>query len=126
MFAKTRFLKTIVVVMAFVFMVKFYYTFNPEQYYWFPKCPVYRFTGLECPSCGNQRALHALLHGDVETALRYNLFGVVAFPYAIMLVIASFCTSIRLLKIRKFLLSKTMVSVYVILYLLWGIVRNIL
>ncbi|MDR1881409.1 MAG: DUF2752 domain-containing protein [Prevotella sp.] len=38
-------------------------------------------TGLECPGCGGQRALHFLLHGDIPEALRYNVFFVVAAPF---------------------------------------------
>ncbi|MDE7397749.1 MAG: DUF2752 domain-containing protein, partial [Muribaculum sp.] len=28
---------------------------------WFPKCLFRQLTGLECPGCGSQRAIHALL-----------------------------------------------------------------
>lgn len=29
-------------------------------------------TGYDCPGCGAQRALHALLHGDIAAAWGYN------------------------------------------------------
>ncbi|MFG2633125.1 DUF2752 domain-containing protein [Streptomyces sp. NPDC048362] len=44
----------------------------------YPVCPLYRLTGLYCPGCGGLRATHALLHGDVLTALRDNALGVAA------------------------------------------------
>lgn len=39
---------------------------------WFPKCALYRWTGLHCPGCGTTRALNALLHGRIWAAIRFN------------------------------------------------------
>ncbi len=39
-----------------------------------PACPFYAMTGLWCPGCGLTRATHALLHGNIATALGFNLF----------------------------------------------------
>ena len=47
--------------------------FNPSTAGFFPVCPLYSMTGLACPGCGMTRGLHALLHGDISTALGYNL-----------------------------------------------------
>lgn len=47
--------------------------FNPSTNGFFPVCPLYSMTGLACPGCGMTRGLHALLHGDILTALDYNL-----------------------------------------------------
>lgn len=45
-----------------------------------PKCPVYMLTGLECPGCGSQRAVHALAGGDVGEAFRQNALFLVMLP----------------------------------------------
>ena len=39
---------------------------------WLPKCPLHEMTGLHCPGCGMTRATHALLHGDLPGAFRFN------------------------------------------------------
>lgn len=47
----------------------------------YPSCPFLAVTGWYCPGCGALRALHALGHGDVMTALARNPFTVVAVGY---------------------------------------------
>ena len=47
--------------------------FDPSTAGFFPVCPLFALTGLACPGCGMTRGLHALLHGDILTALDYNL-----------------------------------------------------
>jgi hypothetical protein len=38
----------------------------------YPTCPFLFITGAYCPGCGSLRAVHALAHGDVSTALARN------------------------------------------------------
>ena len=45
-----------------------------------PACPFHAVTGLYCPGCGSTRALHALVHGDVATALAMNPLLVISLP----------------------------------------------
>jgi hypothetical protein len=47
----------------------------------FAPCPFRALTGWLCPGCGTLRALHALLHGRVLTALRLNPVMIAALPY---------------------------------------------
>lgn len=48
------------------------YLFNPVTSGFYPACHFHQLTGLNCPGCGMTRATHALLHGDLATALRDN------------------------------------------------------
>lgn len=41
---------------------------------------MHQLTGLWCPGCGSQRALHALLHGHVGTAIGLNVLMMCALP----------------------------------------------
>ena len=58
---------------ALVAVLSLYYFMNPVETDLFPKCPFHELTGLHCPGCGSQRALHALAHGHISSALGYNL-----------------------------------------------------
>ena len=47
-------------------VVTLYFFINPSTAF-FPKCPIYSTTGIYCPGCGSQRALHDFLHLDEMT-----------------------------------------------------------
>lgn len=52
------------------------HVFDPNQPSLFPTCPWLAMTGTWCPGCGSTRALHALSHGDLGTALERNPLAV--------------------------------------------------
>lgn len=45
---------------------------DPNQPGHYPSCPFLALTGWYCPGCGSLRALHAIAHGDLLTALARN------------------------------------------------------
>ncbi len=53
---------------------------DPNQAGHYPTCPFLWLTGLYCPGCGSLRAIHALAHLDVVTALDRNPMTVLAVP----------------------------------------------
>lgn len=57
-----------------------YFQFDPSQHKWFPRCLFLTLTGYQCPGCGTQRALHALLHGQWSEAWHYNAGLLIALP----------------------------------------------
>lgn len=92
-----------------------------------PKCPFKLLTGYSCPGCGIQRALHAALHGDLMKAIHYNYFLVYSLPYALLLVFERWVLSECSLqtKIRSVCENPKIVQLYVVLFTIWFIVRNI-
>ena len=68
----------VILVLALGFI---YYNYNPAKYSFFPKCPFFTLTGLNCPGCGSQRAINCLLHGQIFKAARYNLLLVLSLPF---------------------------------------------
>lgn len=55
--------------------------FDPEKSILFPKCIFHAITGLKCPGCGTQRAIHQLLHGNFAAAMHCNALAVLSVPY---------------------------------------------
>ena len=60
------------------------YCFPPDQYSFYPKCPIHAFFGINCPGCGGTRALAALLHGQLTVALHDNALVVLLLPLALL------------------------------------------
>lgn len=56
---------------------------NPAEHSFFPKCTFHSLTGLDCPGCGGQRAVHQLLHGHVVAAFRCNALLITLLPIAL-------------------------------------------
>lgn len=92
---------------------------------YFPKCAVKMLTGLDCPSCGVQRALHAFLRGDISGAIRSNYFLLIAVPYLLALAVTG-NRDMRTSRWRRFFWGKWGCVVFVTLYIAWFVVRNIL
>ena len=105
-----------------------YYVLDPTQSNgWAPRCPMKMLTGLNCPSCGIQRALHCLLHGDIASALHYNYFLILSIPFALAVIAASWYNfGHRLDRLYTLVCNRYVLIAYVVLYFAWWILRNIL
>ncbi len=92
-----------------------------------PKCPFKLITGLDCPGCGIQRALYALMHGEITQAIKYNYYLLYAGPYAMSFIVVWIMPECNVReKIKKFINNKNVVNFYIITFILWLIIRNIL
>ena len=67
-----------------------YYFYDPSLNGFFPRCPFLSITGWRCPGCGSQRAIHAILHGDLATAWHFNAMMVVSLPILAVYTFAEF------------------------------------
>ncbi|MCC8170784.1 MAG: DUF2752 domain-containing protein [Parabacteroides sp.] len=101
------------------------YAINPEQFVFAPKCPFYWLTGLQCPACGTQRAIHQLLHLHVKEALGYNLFLLVSMPYLAALAWTEwFDRSGRFTRLKGWCRHPYVTRTYLVLLVVWWVGRN--
>lgn len=101
-----------------------YFLLDPSVYPWMPKCPVHTLTGYDCPGCGSQRAIHALLHGELADAWRYNALLVAMIPYIILYTAASF-RRLKSPRLYARLNSPAMIAIISALIVGWTIYRNL-
>lgn len=78
-------LKTILAIAAAA-LLAVYFAADPSEQRWMPVCVLRQTTGVSCPGCGTQRAVHALLHGDIAAAWGFNALFVVMIPVVVFLV----------------------------------------
>ena len=64
------------------FLAWYYYRVDPSEGGGI-KCMFKLLTGYDCPGCGAQRALHAMLHGDIAAAWHFNPMIFFAIPLAL-------------------------------------------
>lgn len=127
MAAKSVYIQRVVGILVVLLLIGgIYFLFSPEESGFFPQCAFHSMTGLDCPGCGSQRAIHHLLHFRIREALSSNLLLVVSIPYIIIcLYMGFFGGRGRYPKIRKALLSKKALLIIFILIALFWVIRNV-
>ena len=98
---------------------------DPTKLSFLPVCPLYSITGCACPGCGLTRGFHALFHGDVVTALDFNvLIPVWALIFAYVFVSLTLLT-IRGKGLPMWPTSPRFLWMFMIVLVVFGVVRNI-
>ena len=115
---------TALLLLLFVWVYKNY---NPVDYGWFPKCPFRALTGLLCPGCGSQRAVHNLLNLDIKGAFKENGLLVLSIPYLLVGLVFELTKprSVSLLKWRKTLFGVGAIKFILVLVIVFWIGRNL-
>lgn len=97
---------------------------DPAQSKFFPKCPVLYLTGFKCPGCGSQRAIHALLNGDMTQAATYNALLLVALPLIALYFIADLIKN-KHPQLDNILNHPVAITLLIVLIFVWWIMRNV-
>jgi len=98
--------------------------YPPERYMYVP-CLFHLTTGLHCPGCGSTRAVSSILHGDVALALKNNLLIILWGPYLIYRGIQSVRSWIDQEPKHIWEPPKRSILVFLILTLMYTILRNL-
>ncbi|MCM1020673.1 MAG: DUF2752 domain-containing protein [Muribaculum sp.] len=101
-----------------------YFSLNPADSHLFPRCMFLQLTGLKCPGCGSQRAVHALLHGDIATAWRMNALLILATPVIILLLVAQLFRTANNRFYRRLNSFPVAVGLFIVI-IAWWILRNL-
>lgn len=102
-----------------------YFLLDPSKSNFFPKCWFYMLTGLKCPGCGSQRAVHSLLHLDFAAAFRYNALLVLSLPVVFFLLVVEMLRTRRPRLYRR-VHSQMVIWTIVAIVLVWWVLRNLL
>ena len=102
-----------------------YFVFDPARSVLAPKCFFYLVTGWECPGCGSQRMLHALLRGDLAAAWHFNAMLLCMLP---VLAVLFFAAAVRTRMPRFYAAVNSLPVILTITAILlgWGVLRNII
>lgn len=116
------------IALAGLFGILLYKYFNPIDHAFFPKCPIKQVSGLDCPGCGSQRAVHFALNGDLSQAFQQNQLIFLLAPYIILgfyLQLVPQPTSGEL-QLRKLLYGPRAIQIVLAIIILFTLLRNIL
>ena len=105
-----------------------YRTYNPNGNVYFPKCPFRELTGLKCPGCGSQRAVHYLLNFDIFNAIKENVILVLSIPYILTGLVFDYLKNPNenILNWRKILFGRKAIFVILTIIITFWILRNII
>lgn len=119
-----RTLVILLVLAALLVIGLVYYALDPSASAVFPRCTFLSLTGYKCPGCGSQRAIHALLHGDVVGAFRYNALLLISIPWIALYVYAE-SRRVRNPRLYARLNAPLLIWLFLAMVLLWWLLRNI-
>lgn len=107
----------------------YYYLYDPRTGTSLPmlQCPFHLLTGLSCPACGLQRALHLLLHGQPLAALSYNYLLALAIPLTLLVALCRWKPQAPVIRwFAPKVGHRYTHATLVLLTIAWWIIRNVM
>lgn len=105
-----------------ILLILIYGTFDPEKFRIYPKCPFYMLTGLKCPGCGSQRAIHNLLNLNIQKAFEYNALLVCTIPIIPIFIVAQIYRR-RFPRFYNTLFGAPFITGILLIIISWWIIR---
>jgi hypothetical protein len=118
-----KYITVTVAIVAAVAVIYYYSRFDPVLSLSF-RCPIKSLTGYDCPGCGSQRALHAVLCGDFRSAWSLNPLMFFAAPLAAVYIVVESYPA-RFARLHRLLVRPIVVAFVLIAIIAWTVLRNI-
>ena len=115
----------LLVLVAIILLLVLLFVGNPYSEAWFLKCPLHTMTGWQCPLCGMQRQLHALMHGQIVEAWKLNPFLLFSYPYLVLLLMGQVSPRFRISRVGEWCYHNKVILTFVVMLIGWGVVRNL-
>jgi hypothetical protein len=112
---------------AVTVVIYLYSNFDPSDYAFFPKCPVYTLTGYKCPGCGSQRAFYNLFQGNFLTAFGYNSLMLILVPYILLGIYIEYIADLSgngIQRLRNIFYGKWAILVLAVIIIAYTVLRN--
>lgn len=119
--------RSLIIIIAVAVLLIFgfiYYAIDPSASTVFPRCAFLSLTGYKCPGCGTQRAIHALMHGNVVEAFKFNALLLVSIPW-IALCLYGETQRTRNPRLYARINAPLLMWIFLVLTVLWWLLRNI-
>ena len=119
--------RSLIIIVAIALLLVFgfiYFALDPASSSAFPRCTFLSLTGYKCPGCGSQRAIHALLHGDIVGAFKYNAMLLVSIPWIALCLYAE-SRRTRDPRLYARLNAPLLIWLFLAMVLIWWLLRNI-
>ena len=116
--------RAVIAVGTVMLVLAVYYAVTPDSGF-YPRCLFLQLTGWECPGCGSQRAIHALMHGDWAGAWSYNR----ALPFLVALMVVAGAVSVipgRFPRLHRMVSSRAGLLAVLALIVAWTVARNVI
>ena len=116
------------IILFFVFAIGgicWFYFFDPAAVDAFLPCPFHAATGLDCPGCGTQRAIHQLLHGNLAAAFQANAMILLILPLTLLAVLQWYTRDVLRCNIRQTRIPGVVIAVLILIVMIWWVVRNL-
>ncbi len=111
------------VIIAGIALCCLYFFKGPESGL-YPRCMFKMLTGLSCPGCGSQRAVHAMMEGDFKAAFGFNALFMLEIPLLGLLGISRLLGN-RTPRLQRLLSARFFILFILTTIIIWTIVRNI-
>ena len=123
---KLKILATTLFIFGVVLICLLYKNIDPGVSVYAPKCISYNLFNFICPGCGIQRAIHAILNGEIVKAIYFNPLIVLSIPYAfLLLLMAVFQLKYKLPKLYRILYGRKSIYILLLILIVYIFLRNI-